>query len=59
MRQTDFTGPECGSHVYTGENDGEFTSRVIGSVDGDTVRGTIRIEDEEGGGELEFRATHR
>ncbi len=59
VRQTDFTGPECGTHVYSGENDGEFTSRVVGQVDGDTVQGTIRIADDEAGGDLEFRATRR
>jgi len=59
-RQTDFTGPSCGSHVYSGENDHDSTGAVlVGTVEGDEVRGYLPITDEEGGapGELEFHAT--
>jgi len=59
-RQTDFSGPECGSHPYQGDNDQQFTGLVlVGSVKGDTLRGRIPFEEAGAQFELEFRATRR
>jgi len=59
-RQTDFTGPECGNHVYDGSNDEEYTGLVIvGTLDGDTIRGHIPFEAEGERAQIDFRATRR
>ncbi len=56
--QSDFSGPTCATHPYTGENDQDVPNVVLtGSVKGDAVRGELQFQGEDGGAySLEFQA---
>ena len=58
-QRSDFSGPKCAEIPYKGESDEEVPGLVlVGSVTGDTVRGALQFETEDGAppSSLEFQA---